>query len=317
MTFNLSTCDHEIAGSAQVISKFLIEKDFGNHRLTQKSSKEPFAALKFKSFGPLSISEHGFGSEVVIDTPMMTDIYHLQIMLGGRSTVHYNGKQQRLSVGDALIITPNSGFASEYSEDCRKLLIKIPVDFLQQTAREFGYLSCVDPIRFDFEKCVFPTSGPVFNLLNDILEQGSDVLSERALLYYTKLLGNAILSTFNSNVSTSSSLYSHQHRHIDRIRDHVLNHITDDIAIEELASLCQISRKSLYNLFERETGITPSAYVRRLKLESVHSELSSNLDIRNVTEVALKYGFTNLGRFSAQYREHIGELPSETLRSIA
>ncbi|MCB5163156.1 hypothetical protein LG368_14930 [Marinomonas sp. E8] len=28
----------------------------------------------------------------------------------------------------------------------------------------------------------------------------------------------------------------------------------------------------------------------------------------------MKYGFTNLGRFSVQYKELIGELPSHTLR---
>jgi len=46
----------------------------------------------------------------------------------------------------------------------------------------------------------------------------------------------------------------------------------------------------------------------------VYSELKQDDRVRNVTEVALKYGFTNLGRFSAQYKEYIGELPSQTFR---
>ncbi|MFP5456117.1 MAG: helix-turn-helix domain-containing protein, partial [Alphaproteobacteria bacterium] len=33
-----------------------------------------------------------------------------------------------------------------------------------------------------------------------------------------------------------------------------------------------------------------------------------------VSELALEWGFTHLGRFSAEYRRRFQELPSETLR---
>jgi len=69
--------------------------------------------------------------------------------------------------------------------------------------------------------------------------------------------------------------------------------------------LCQISRKSLYTTFlKNESRPNAFVYVRRpFKLESAYSELKNNEHIRNVTQVALKYAITYLGRFSAQYRK--------------
>lgn len=317
MTLSLTACDHEERGvSAESISSYLIGKRFGEHRLRFRTPSSSKADIKFKRFGVLSISEHTFGCSVQMYTPMMTKLYHLQVTLSGESKVRCHNKVQMLKAGDAVIVTPNTSLISDYSADCRKLIVGIPAEFLMQTAREFGYHTNQDLIYFRFKKQPLPTTGSFISLLDDILQQPQGLLCERGLMYYSKLLCNAIFSTFECHLSQSQSAQLSQHRDIERVRDYVQQHITDDISVEELARLCQISRKSLYNLFERETGLTPSAYVRCLKLESAHLELSGNQSIRNVTEVALKYGFTNLGRFSAQYRDYIGELPSQTLRSV-
>ncbi|GGB84950.1 transcriptional regulator [Marinobacterium zhoushanense] len=317
MPFKLSACDHEITGvSPYVLAKFLIQKKFGEHHILYKESASPTSNLKFKTFGRLSISELNYGSEIQLKIPPLGNFYHLHVILSGSCTWQHNDRQQHLRSGDSIIHIPSSEYSTTYSPDCIKLIVQIPKDLLQQSAREFGYLTSNAPILFRSSPISFPSSGPAFNLLHDILEQDGAKLGERAELYYAKLFSNAILNTYDSNLSLSASLSGPHHRHIELIREHVLDNLTTDIPVDELARICRISRKSLYNLFERETGLTPSSYIRRLKLETIHSELSHNHRVRNVTEVALKYGFTNLGRFSAQYREYIGELPSETLRRL-
>jgi AraC-like DNA-binding protein len=62
-------------------------------------------------------------------------------------------------------------------------------------------------------------------------------------------------------------------------------------------------------------GSTPKHFIRQRKLEKIHAQLSDpGARIRNVTEVALDYGFLHLGRFSESYKNAFGELPSDTLR---
>ncbi|MNT71023.1 DNA-binding transcriptional activator FeaR [compost metagenome] len=76
-----------------------------------------------------------------------------------------------------------------------------------------------------------------------------------------------------------------------------------------------MSARSLYALFDKHAGTTPKHYIRQRKLETIHARLSDpRASVRNVTEVALDYGFLHLGRFSECYKSTFGELPSDTLR---
>lgn len=317
MTFSLSRFDQEIMDvSAFEISNFLKNKHFADHRLIQRGNRSKnTSSLRYKAFGPLQIAEYTCGSATEVRIPSLDHAYHLQIVLSGDGLCSFDGNSLPIQAGDSIMLTPGTDYTLGYSSDCIQLSVRIPLEFLHQSAREFGYFTAGGPIRFLPRSVNVLNEGPIRHLLRDILEFDCTDSSERAQLYYAKLLCNGILQSHESGICLNDRVNPSEHRHIAQIRNYVLDHLTEDIGIGDLVDLCRISRKSLYNLFEKETGQTPSTYIRQLKLETIYTELSDNeRHIRNVTEVALKYGFTNLGRFSAQYRDHIGELPSETLR---
>jgi transcriptional regulator GlxA family with amidase domain len=54
-------------------------------------------------------------------------------------------------------------------------------------------------------------------------------------------------------------------------------------------------------------------FLREQRLLRVHRELSEPCDSTTVTDVALKWGFCHLGRFSWYYSDQFGEKPSDTL----
>ncbi|MCY1310697.1 Helix-turn-helix domain protein [compost metagenome] len=51
--------------------------------------------------------------------------------------------------------------------------------------------------------------------------------------------------------------------------------------------------------------------LRHLRLEAARERLLRAPGL-SITEVALEFGFANLGRFASYYRERYGELPSRT-----
>ena len=92
--------------------------------------------------------------------------------------------------------------------------------------------------------------------------------------------------------------------------------VADPISIADIASAAGIHAHTLYKGFRTYLNTTPKAYLKRKRLECARrSLLEASPDCTYVADIALKWGFSNLGHFAADYRQAFGELPSETLRS--
>jgi AraC-like DNA-binding protein len=86
------------------------------------------------------------------------------------------------------------------------------------------------------------------------------------------------------------------------------------ITVSDVADHLGVSVRSLQAGFHKWRETTPTAFLRRLRLQLVRDQLLRSGQETTVTTVALRYGFAHLGRFSAHYRRAFGEEPSLTLR---
>ena len=87
--------------------------------------------------------------------------------------------------------------------------------------------------------------------------------------------------------------------------------------VPTIADIChatEVSERTLQYAFRRYVDMTPLIYLRMCRLNQVRTALR-HLDPSSttVTNVALRYGFIHLGRFSADYKKAFAEQPSETL----
>lgn len=88
-----------------------------------------------------------------------------------------------------------------------------------------------------------------------------------------------------------------------------------DFNLQELASHSGVSERNLYYLMKRETGMTPYRLYQRNRLMRVRQRLvDCQCAVPHISWYAADAGFSHLGRFAALYREHFGELPSETVQ---
>ena len=84
-------------------------------------------------------------------------------------------------------------------------------------------------------------------------------------------------------------------------------HADQPLSIEQLAEHAGASVRTLFAGFRDFCDTTPMAYLRNLRLEQVHLELSRQQQGDSVTDIAFKWGFAHLGRFAQEYKRRFGE----------
>ena len=90
--------------------------------------------------------------------------------------------------------------------------------------------------------------------------------------------------------------------------------------LAQFADLCRaagVSPRSLSRAFQTAADTTPYRFVQTLRLTAVRQALLARTEDETVTDVATRFGFHELGRFAALYRDAFGESPSETKRRNA
>jgi len=97
--------------------------------------------------------------------------------------------------------------------------------------------------------------------------------------------------------------------------DHALSQTGASLYVTDLCRVTGVSERTLEYAFKEITGLTPVAYLMRLRLHRVRqSLLAATPESTTVSAEALNSGFWHFGEFSRAYKDCFGELPSETLR---
>ncbi|WPL11226.1 helix-turn-helix domain-containing protein [Thiorhodovibrio litoralis] len=89
--------------------------------------------------------------------------------------------------------------------------------------------------------------------------------------------------------------------------------------VSDLCAAAGVSERTLQHAFREQLGLAPGAYLRMRRLNGARAELlAPTASTRTITEVAARWGFLHMGRFTRAYRDLFGELPSTTLaRSLS
>jgi AraC-type DNA-binding domain-containing proteins len=96
---------------------------------------------------------------------------------------------------------------------------------------------------------------------------------------------------------------------VQRIQDYIEAHLEQEISLSHLAKVSLFSPWHSYRLFQVYTGLTPTEYIRRLRLSK--SALRLKQEACRVIDVAYDLGFGSVDGYQRAFRREFGCNPGE------
>jgi AraC-like DNA-binding protein len=121
--------------------------------------------------------------------------------------------------------------------------------------------------------------------------------------------------------TASARAHGHAKRHHARImvrfEEVLAEHLSQPLEMPELCALVAVSDQALRSCCAAFLGMSPVQYVLLRRLKEVRRELrNANPHNANVAEIAHRFGFAELERFSEIYQATFGEAPLTTLQHV-
>ena len=268
--------------------------------------------------GPVTVGEVTYGTDVYVTAPDLQTAYHVLAPLTGAVQCRQRGHAIAADPSCAAVLQPVGDVELTWAADCRLLSVKVDRAALEREVDAALDRKVASPMPLG--ACFSTGAGPgrswtalVRLLLTEA--RGPDGLLDRpqiAARWQNLLLSGLAL--------TVEHPYSHEPaarrpRTVKRALDAMHADPSRPYTAGDLAGIAGVGVRVLQESFKRHVGMSPMTYLRRLRLDGVHAELSQADPWQvSVSDVAARWGFAHLGRFAGAYRARFGVSPSQTLR---
>ena len=102
--------------------------------------------------------------------------------------------------------------------------------------------------------------------------------------------------------------------YINRAIDYILNHIDEEITVEDISNYCCFSRYYFSRIFKMETGESIYEFIKRVRMERSAFRLKVEKD-RSITDIGSAYGYSS-SNYSSAFKKHHNMPPYKFRRSI-
>ncbi|HEY9622531.1 MAG TPA: AraC family transcriptional regulator [Crinalium sp.] len=101
---------------------------------------------------------------------------------------------------------------------------------------------------------------------------------------------------------------------LQKVFKHIQDHLEQDIALSDIASVLNLSQYHFCRLFKQSTGLSPHQYLTQCRIDRAKQLLRATR--LTITEIALAVGLNNHSSFTRLFRRYVGTPPTEFRASL-
>lgn len=279
------------------------------------------ARLNVIKVGRVTVGYLGFGDAMRIRTAEAAN-YHLDLPIAGSSAMRSGlGPPVYATPSTAAVFMPGRPAELDCDRDCAQICLMFPREDLHAELENLLGEPAAAPVEFARAMDLRTPSGGTFLetlRLVDLASAPDNRLLDHPLarLRLEQVLMLTLLLAQPNNYSARLQKTPKKPgpgpiaQAIELIRVRPEHPWT----VAGLAAEVAVSVRSLQAGFARTVGQSPMRYLRQVRLERVHDELTqAPPGTTTISQTAARWGFTHLGRFASEYRRTFGELPSAFL----
>ncbi len=170
-----------------------------------------------------------------------------------------------------------------------------------------------------------PAVNPISKLIKDTLQKISECFSIKRQGYEIEVmqLSLEILLTIaretnyhtNSENLGSSEFIPNTHRSLKKTIDYIDSHLNEELTLEKISSIAELSPNYFSNIFRRQTGVKLWDYISEKRV-LLATQLLIEFPNDSIISIALKCGFNNCPNFNRAFKKYTGQTPKKYKTSI-
>lgn len=308
-------------------SHSLVVGEFCDHLLRWQGRNVDTRMYKLQS-RHLDLYSLRYGDEVQILPKVYKGFSLIQFSVNGSIDITIDGRQQVIHQGRAMITSPQNNIRQQWQKASEQIILRVPHTSLLATAKKMGtperfyallnnpslLLSFNASSQWQAQLQCFATLS-YFDQPNEQFQPWLDQFEQTLLtflLLQTPCPPNTTLSDGQVIAQQTPTHYSSVR--LERLREFVKQQMTAPVSLADMAGAAAISPRQLNNLCHKHFDMSPMDWLRTLRLDAIRQTLLTQPD-SNISSTAMQHGFSHMGRFSSLYKNHFGELPSQTLKT--
>ena len=263
-----------------------------------------------------------YGEAVTVEPGEMAEVFNIQVQLSGKTETVCGNETNTTDSGSATVLSPGQYVKMGWDRDASMLIYSVRRTAVEHTLESLLGSHIFDPVTFTpAMNCKKNNGANIFRTLSFLkneLEVSEQLLNTPlAVDHFEQSLILSLLygQTHNYTDALRRGLSTIAPVHVKRVERYIHEHATEKVTINDLTEVAGVSARALFAGFKSFRNTSPMKYLQQVRMDKVRKDLMEAVPSDTVTEIALNWGFSQLGRFSVDYKKRFGESPSETLQA--